>query len=65
MSAVVKLIVGLVLFALTFLICYLGGAFYSVSFNIAEWADGTRFFVVMMGMAMGGYLSSTPFLLGD
>lgn len=40
-------------FISAFIILYLFGSFYEVSFNIAEWQDVTRLFIVMFGFLFG------------
>ena len=45
MNVVISAWLGFIVFA----VLYLMGAFYSVSFDISQWSDGTRFLVAFIG----------------
>jgi hypothetical protein len=52
----------IIIFFATLLIAYLSGAFYSASFNIADWEEVSRGTVVIFGLFVALAASSFPFI---
>ena len=54
------IIKALIIFVLFNTVIYLAMSFYKISFNPVVWGEGPRLVMVLIGLIIGGWLSTYP-----